>query len=361
MLDYLPLALVLLVTLPFSAEAMAQQAREGRPDPDHPRENLRLEDIPVHDPFVVAHEPTQTYYLYTSGRRVTPIDGVRRSGVFAYTSRDLQTWSGPLLVFEVPDGSWATPGDGTWAPEVHEHNGKWHLFVTLHNNDEVFAKPPEVWQANTRRGSVIAVADSPEGPFELMNPERPHTPWNFMALDGTLYIDPNGQPWMVYAHEWVQVIDGTMEAVRLSDDLSKTVGEPIHLFKASDAPWVNAEMTPSTDQNEYVTDGCQLYRTKDNALVMLWSSWSKSGYVQTICRSESGEIEGPWTQLEPLVWKDSGHGMMFDTFDGERLMILHRPFSGPVRSKVFEMRDTGESFEVVRQRIDLDGDETADE
>jgi len=41
---------------------------------------------------------------------------------------------------------------------------------------------------------------------------------------------------MVYAHEWIQVIDGTMEAIRLKDDLSDSIGEPIHLFKASDAP-----------------------------------------------------------------------------------------------------------------------------
>lgn len=349
-------ALLFAVLVLFATNLPAAGQDGPRPDPDHPQEGLALEDIPVHDPFVVAHEPTQTYYLYTSGRRLNPEDGVRRSGVVTYKSKDLKTWSGPHLVFEVPEGAWANPGHGTWAPEVHEHNGKWHLFVTLHDNDAVWQSPPEAWRDITRRGTVIAVADSPEGPFKLMNPERPHTPWDFMALDGTLYVDPAGQPWLVYAHEWVQRIDGTMEAIRLTDDLSATIGEPIHLFKGSDAPWINAETMPNTEQVEYVTDGCQLYRTKDDELIMLWSSWSKSGYVQTLARSTTGTLEGPWEQLDPLVWQDSGHGMMFTTFDGDRLLILHRPFSGPVRSKVFEMRDTGESFEIVRQRTDLDGD-----
>ena len=356
-------SLAMIAAVAWAGLAAAQTTRPDRsfrPDPDQPAEGLKLENFYVHDPFVVAHEPSQTYYLYTSGGRRNPPDGVRRSGVYAYKSKDLKSWNGPHLVFEVPDGTWAKVDQATWAPEVHEWNGRWYLFVTLHNNDEVWQSPPDAWRDITRRGTVIAVADSPDGPFELMDKERPHTPWDFMALDGTLYVDPDGQPWMVYAHEWVQKIDGTFEAIKLSDDLSETVGEPIHLFKASDAPWLNEEIRPSTGHLQYVTDGCQLYRTADDQLIMLWSSYNRDGYVQTLARSESGTLEGPWTQLEPLVYQDSGHGMMFDTFDGKHtLLILHRPFSGPgVRSKVFEMKDTGDGFKVVRQRVDLDGDET---
>ena len=51
---------------------------------------------------------------------------------------------------------------------------------------------------------------------------------------------------MVYAHEWIQKVDGTMEAIPLNDDLTAAAGDPIHLFKASDAPWLNAQMTPDT-------------------------------------------------------------------------------------------------------------------
>jgi len=51
---------------------------------------------------------------------------------------------------------------------------------------------------------------------------------------------------------------------------------------------------------------------------MLWSSYGKGGYVQTVARSESGKLAGPWEQLEPLLGNDlvrgandSGHGMLF--------------------------------------------------
>ena len=60
-------------------------------------------------------------------------------------------------------------------------------------------------------------------------------PREFMTLDGTLYLDESGQAWMVYAHEWVQLLDGTIEAIQLDAGLVRSVGNPIHLFRGSEA------------------------------------------------------------------------------------------------------------------------------
>ncbi|HYG24386.1 MAG TPA: glycoside hydrolase family 43 protein [Verrucomicrobiae bacterium] len=315
--------------------------------------NLRLANIRVHDPFIVAHEPSKTYHLYTAIGRRSPVG---RSGVVTYKSKDLLNWDGPHLVFTVPDGVWANPNDGVWAPEVHEYKGKFYLFCTLHNNAAVFSVPPESVRTNHLRGSVVAESDSPEGPFRLLKTSGPHPPTNFMTLDGTLFVDPEGQPWMVYAHEWIQVVDGTMEAIRLKEDLSDSIGEPIHLFKASDAPWINAEKVPSVRENRYVTDGPQFYRTKAGKLLMLWASYNRNGYVETLARSRTGTLKGPWEQLEPLVGNDSGHGMLFKTFDGQLMMVLHQPFGSPrTRAKLYEMEDTGDAVRVMRAREDLHG------
>jgi hypothetical protein len=46
---------------------------------------------------------------------------------------------------------------------------------------------------------------------------------------------------------------------------------------------------------------------------------------------------------------------MFTTFEGQLMMVVHRPFNN-ARGKLYEMRDAGNTFEIVRQRIDLDGD-----
>lgn len=48
-------------------------------------------------------------------------------------------------------------------------------------------------------------------------------------------------------------------------------------------------------------------------------------------------------------------GCWFWTFDGQLMMVLHRPFKG-ARGKIYEMRDAGDHLEVVKERVDLDGD-----
>ncbi len=317
------------------------------------RDGRHLSDIRVHDPFILPYEPTKIYYLYTA---IGPRSPLGRSGVITYKSKDLLNWDGPHVVFTVPDGIWANPQHGVWAPEVHEYHGKFYLFCTLHNNDAVFSLPPESVRTNHLRGSVIAESDSPDGPFKLLKTSGPVPPTNFMTLDGTLFVDSTNQPWMVYAHEWIQVVDGTMEAIRLTADLSDAVGDPMHLFKASDAPWINAEKVPSVRENRYVTDGPQFYRTKNARLLMLWASYNRKGYVQTVARSKSGTLQGPWEQLEPLVGGDSGHGMLFRTFEGQLMLVLHRPFGSPLtRARLYEMEDTGDALRVVREREDLYG------
>jgi hypothetical protein len=315
---------------------------------------LHLPDMPLHDPWIVAHEPSKTYYLYTSN--IERMTGVRGTGTMVYKSKDLRNWESPKVVFLVPPTAFAQ--DGGWAPEVHAWKGRYYLFVTLHDESAVFAEPPRVPIRTHVRGTIIAVSDSPDGPFRMLDEKAPVAPREFMTLDGTLYVDPQGKPWMVYAHEWLQKLDGTMEALPLKDDLSGAAGPPIHLFKASDAPWLNASVaTPDARPLTYVTDGCELFRSRDGHLLMLWSSYENGSYVQTQARSRTGGLAGPWEQLEPLVKGDSGHGMLFRTFEGQLMMVLHRPFKN-ARGKLYEMADRGDRLAVVKQRTDLDGDPT---
>jgi len=319
-----------------------------------PKEPMALPDMPLHDPFVLADRETLTYYLYTgSNARLT---GVRGVGTMVYTSKDLKNWTAPKMVFSMPEGIWANAGG--WAPEVHRWRGRYWLFVTLHNDTMKLPKNSSI--DVYRRGTVLAVADRPEGPFKLVRNGEPIVPADHMTLDGTLYVDEAGKPWCVYAHEWLQTVDGTLEAVPLDDEL-KAIGAPTVLFHASQAKWVGQpQNAPKLEDGvrAYVTDGPQLYRMKSGALVTLWSSYDDKGYVESQAVSKSGKITGPWEQLPPLLYQDSGHGMIFDTFEGARMLIVHRPFRN-ARGKLYEVRDAGDRFEIVRQRTDLDGDPPA--
>jgi beta-xylosidase len=204
------------------------------------------------------------------------------------------------------------------------------------------------------RGTTIAVSDSPGGPFTLLKTDGPIPPADFMTLDGAFYQDAAGKPWMVYAHEWAQKIDGTIEALPLKPDLSGAVEPPIFLFKGSDAPWLDATLQADRRELSYVTDGPELFRTRDGHLLMLWSSFGPSGYIETIARSKSGELPGPWEQLPPLLQVDGGHGMLFHSFDGHLLLVLHRTNTNAY-AKLYEIEDLGDRLAVLRERVDLDG------
>jgi hypothetical protein len=316
------------------------------------RTGIKLGEIGLHDPWILAHQDSKTYYLYTAGR--VSQDGQNRAGVVTYKSKDLETWEGPQTIFAVPDGLWANPAHGAWAPEVHQYRGKFYLFVTLHNNDKLIDQPEDrpIYNgelANRHmRGTQIFVGASPEGPFQPLE-NGPAPPEDFMTLDGTLFVEGD-VPYMVYAHEWIQMLDGTMEAVALKPDLSAAVGEPFFLFKASDAPWLQDQQKITKKSRIYVTDGPELYRTKTGKLLMIWSSYRDELYVETIAHSITGKLRGPWQQDDVLVGDDSGHGMLFNAFDGRLMLILHQPFRN-ARGKLFEIEDTGDTLRIKRQLV----------
>lgn len=302
----------------------------------------RLGEIRVRDPFILADKATQTYFLYAQmDNRLDKQDD--RKGVEVYTSKDLLRWYGPEPACVLPDGSWADLM--VWAPEVHQYDDKYYLFVTFTSRETL---PPQSGRPPlNKRGTQVLVSDSPKGPFQPFH-NRAHTPAQWMALDGTLWVE-DGVAWMVFCHEWVQVIDGTMELVALKQDLSDIVGDPVTLFRASEAKWVRALGEPGTAGYGFVTDGPFLYRTRTGKLLMIWSSFGEQRYAVGLAVSTTGKVAGPWEQMEkPLFAADGGHGMIFETFDGQLMLTLHQPNSDRAeRARFFELRDTGDSLEIV--------------
>ena len=300
---------------------------------------LKTEEIRVRDPFIYADAETKTYYLYAQSENR---EGSGYKGVEIYTSKDLANWLPPQTVLSLPKDADVMM---VWAPEVHEYSGAFYLFVTLTSHRTLPEKKPiesRSWPAMHGRGTHVFRADQPTGPFEPLK-NTSHTPENWMALDGTLFVE-DGSPYMVFCHEWVQIVDGTVDVVQLEADLSGTVGEPQVLFKASDAPGAKTEPTAGK-----VTDGCFLYRSpKSGKLFMIWSTFvSASGYCVLVTESQSGGINGPWINQKPIYKENGGHGMIFQSFDGRLMMALHQPNTrARERLHLFEVDDTGQTLEV---------------
>lgn len=274
-------------------------------------DRVKTEDLFIRDPFVVTVESEKIYYMYGTTRAMPDSHG--RPCFQCYRSNDLKEWEGPFDVFRPGADFWGT--QTYWAPEVHRYRGKYYLLGT-------FSAPGML------RATQILVSDNPGGPFTPLT-DRPITPSGWQCLDGTLFVEKDGRPWIVFCHEWEQTHDGSICALPLTADLKRTDGKPVVLFHASEAPWV----APISEGN-YVTDGPFLYRTKDGTLLMLWSSFTKNGYALGVARSESGKVIGPWKQEnKPLYDTDGGHGMLFRTFDGRLMLVLHSPNRGATRAR----------------------------
>lgn len=278
-----------------------------------------LNSIRIRDPFVLVEE--DYYYLYGT------ITASGEKGFDAYRSTDLKTWEGPFPAMRPPADFWADRD--FWAPEVHKYQGKYYLFAT-------FAREYPV------RGTQVCVSDSPLGPFVPVG-GGPLTPSTWQCLDGTLFLDEEQQPWMVFCHEWTQVGDGKMAAIRLNEDLSAPAGTPKVLFRASAASWGGLSKHKRFEGR--VTDGPWLHRTQDGTLLMLWSTFNAAlDYCVAVARSESGALEGPWIHApKPFLSTDAGHPMLFRRHDGALMLSVHGPNKHP--------RERAQFIEVTEEEL----------
>ena len=278
------------------------------------------EDIQIRDPFILPVAKEQKYYLFGTTDKDC-WDGPA-TGFDAYVSRDLISWEGPIQAFRPAEDFWADKN--FWAPEVYCYNGSYYMFASFKADGAC-------------RGTQVLISGRPEGPF-VPHSHGPVTPKEWECLDGTLYIDEDNNPWIIFCHEWLQVNDGEMHAMRLNNTLDAAVGEPVMLFRASEAPWVVGHVKGEGAEAKkiYVTDGPYIYKAKNGELIMLWSSSGKEGYAIGIARSATGSITGPWLQdEEPLFGKDGGHGMLFKTFEGDLMLTIHRPNKTPLERPIF--------------------------
>ncbi|MFN8239304.1 MAG: glycoside hydrolase family 43 protein [Bacteroidales bacterium] len=327
------IAIVFLLILFAGSESLKSQMTPPEP------KNVKLADIHWRDMCILPDAATNTYYMVGPGGR----------GVNCYTSKDLLNWYGPLRIYEAAQDVWGTiPIVSIWAPELHKYHDKYYLFLTFDTRNKLCEQWPS-WERVGRvtRGSQILVGDSPTGPFK---PFQNHStlPVDMMTLDGTLYTE-DGIPYIVFCHEWVQITNGSICYMQLKDDLSETTGVPVKLFHGSEASW---SVTGKQFGNN-VTDGCFLHKGRTGKLYMLWTSAGPTGYTQGIAISESGKLAGPWIQQdEPLYVQDGGHGMVFRTFDGRLMMILHSPNNRSSRPRIFEMEDNGNTLVTGKELVD---------
>lgn len=303
-----------------------------------------FESLQTSDPFILADAETRTYYLVCSG------------GIM-WKSHDLNEWTGPSAFIKVDTLSWIGKNPWIWAPQLHHYKGKYYCFVTFTNPELIVDTVPNRYKVQ-RRTTQILVSDKAEGPYRPFMAQD-FFPENWSVLDGTFWVE-NETPFMVFGHGWMQIVDGKINFVQLSADLSQTVGESSCMFRASEAPWSRdmqeiGELTFGMMLDGHAADGPFLFRTGTGKLGMLWSGWGEKRCAQGVAYSQSGTLEGPWLQMkEPLVPDNSGHAMLFHTFEGKQLMLLHHQSlevrnPGPRRPLLLEVDTSGDQLKILKR------------
>ena len=302
------------------------------------RKNIPLDSIRLSDPCIFADQKTSTYYMTGTGGLV-------------WKSPDLRKWTGPYHVVKTDPDSWMGKNPMIWAAEIHEYQHRYYYFATFTNRDVII----DTVKGNKieRRACHILVSDHPDGSFVPMK-DLTYLPANMPTLDGTLWVDKDQQPYLVYCHEWLQNWNGTIEKIRLKPDLSGTIGKSKLLFKASDSPWSKERNEKGDTVFNKVTDGPWLFRTKTGRLGIIWTSWIFDVYTQGVAYSQSGTLDGPWIhEKAPITPPNFGHGMLFRTFEGKLLMSVHSHRNDNGRyirvPHLFEVDDSGDRIVVGKE------------
>lgn len=270
------------------------------------RENWQTEEIHLRDPFIIREG--DYYYLTGTLSHESISDGY---GVPLYKSKDLKTWEGPVLIVEQAKGF--DNYSCFWAPEIHKVDNQFWLFVTLEPK-------------GGKRGTYLFTADKIDEGYVM---KARVTPEDMFSLDGTLW-EERGQKYVVYCYEWVEAGDGHVRAVKLRDDLSGIELDTDRLlFKAS-----ANKFYPRSNPNK-ITDGPFLYE-KDGKLKMLWSTVGGNHAYLTLSATSKGGLFDEWIQEELLYDKDGGHGMIFETFEGEKKLLIHAPNGRNSKQGVYE-------------------------
>ena len=272
------------------------------------RTGVPLDSIVLSDPFILADKKTSLYYMTGTGGLL-------------WKSKDLKLWEGPYPVAQTDPDSWMGPKPMIWAAEIHPYRGRYYYFATFTNRDvKIDTVQGHVIE---RRACHVLVSDQPDGPYVPMQ-DPTYLPAHMPTLDGTLWVDTDGKPYMVYCYEWLQNLNGTMEKIELKPDLSGTIGAPTLMFRASDSPWSREKDANGNDKPHKVTDGPYLFRTGTGRLGMIWTSWIYDVYTQGVAYSANGTLDGPWIhEKEPITPLNFGHGMLFHTLEGKLLMSIH--------------------------------------
>jgi len=230
----------------------------------------------------------------------------------AFSSKDLVHWEKHNRVLDTSVIKWAK--QAMWAPSVIEKNQRYYLFFSA--NDLQRPGGP-YWEEkglyNHYGGIGVAVADSPEGPYEdhlgvplineFHNDAQPIDQFVFKDVDGTYYMFYGG-----WRHCNIAI---------LNDDFTGFV------------PWGDNQLFKEITPEGYV-EGPFVFRRK-NSYYFMWSEGSWGDDTYKVAYAMADKVTGPYKRIGTILESDkniatgAGHNSVINTPNTDQwYMVYHR-------------------------------------
>lgn len=168
------------------------------------------------DPAPMVYK--DTVFLYTTHDE-DDATGFKMLNWLLYTSTDMANWTDRGIVASLDDFSWGTKGNGAWAIQCIERDGKFYMYCPMHG-----------------KGIGVLVSDSPYGPFkDPLNKKLIETdhPWN--DIDPSPFIDDDGQAYLYWGNPDLYCVKLNKDMISYSGEVIKMPSKPKNY---QEGPWV---------------------------------------------------------------------------------------------------------------------------
>lgn len=247
------------------------------------------------DPALLFHDGT--YYLY---HRITSGNNIFR----VYTSPNLVDWLARDVVFAHKPDEYSALITGYMSPIPFYYDGIFYLFFSANIGGE--------------SRILYATSDSPYGPFEYKNGEKPlHS---VAEIYGYPFLDDDGKLYMI-VNRFGNGNHVCIEEIRLQDGVFSTVPGTLTRLMSPTTEYEN-------DGYGFVSEGGAILK-HDGYYYLVWSTGHFKGHYG-LAYAVSENVRGPYTRYEyndiltyNSVVDGVGYGVFVPSPDGTELYVLY--------------------------------------
>lgn len=267
----------------------------------------------IGDPFVLKYD--DRYYMYcTSNAQI---------GFKVWESSNLVDWTAHEFAFDsrIQEKQWTT--GSFWAPEVIFYDNQFYMTYSAKS------------QSDGKLKIALARSSTPKGPFKDFR--VPLLDNNFSCIDGHIFIDDDGTPYLYYSKDCSEnIINGNhvsqIYVQQMTPENLSPVGDPILCISPSQ-PWEHPSAEWQWNEGPFVLKN-------DNIYYLMYSANYFASFAYSIGYAISMSPTGPWQKSEhnPVLAGNSsigvsgpGHNSVTVSPDSSELFIVYHTHTDPAK------------------------------